>query len=104
MYSQPNMVKIVIKRGGKKVPFSKGKFQKSVRDACKDAHLPAKRIKTVVGKVSRAVLKSVAKRTSVAAAVLRKKALSQLDKVEPAAAKAWRAYDRRRRARRKKRT
>lgn len=97
------MVTIVIKRGGKKAVFSKAKFSKSIFGACKDAHLPAKRTKVVVGKVSRAVLKSVAKRKSVAAALLRKKALNQLDKVEPAAAKAWRAYDRRRHARRKKR-
>ncbi|MFH1162210.1 MAG: ATP cone domain-containing protein [Candidatus Jorgensenbacteria bacterium] len=96
------MVKWVVKRGGKKVPFSAAKFKHSIRAACKDAHIPAKRIKTVVGKVSRPILKFAAKRKTVATATLRKKALSALAKVEPKAAKAWRKHDERRRARRRK--
>ncbi len=96
------MVKEVIKRGGKHVPFRPTKLAHSIRAAAKDAHLPAARAKKVVSKVSRAVMKSVAKRKSVTASVLRKKVLSQLDKIEPAVAKAWRKHDNRRRARRRK--
>lgn len=96
------MVKYVIKRGGKKVPFRPAKLKRSIKIAAKDAHLPATRVKRIVGKVSRAVMKSVAKRKTVATFVLRKKVLSQLDKFEPLAAKAWRKYEKRRRARRKR--
>lgn len=95
------MVKQVIKRGGKKEAFRPEKLKRSIRDAGKDAHLSAARIKRVVGKVSHAVLKSVAKRKTVTAVILKKKVLSQLDKIEPAAAKAWRKFDRQRRARRR---
>lgn len=97
------MAKWVIKRGGKKEPFSAAKFERAVKAAAKEAHLPAKRVKTVVGKVSRVVLKFAAKRKTVATATLRKKALAALDKIEPKAAKAWRRHDTRRRARRRKR-
>lgn len=96
------MVKQVIKRGGKREAFRPAKLAGSIRAAAKDARLPAACAKKVVSKVSRAVLKSIAKRKSVTAAVLRKKVLSQLDRVDPAVAKAWRKYDRRRRARRKR--
>lgn len=95
------MVKQFIKRGGKKETFRPEKLKRSIRSAAKDAHLSVARTKKIVGKVSHAVLKSIAKRKTVTAATLRKKVLSQLDKIEPAAAKAWRKYDRRRRARRR---
>jgi transcriptional regulator NrdR family protein len=94
------MAKEVIKRGGKKEAFKAEKIKRSIRAACRDARLPVKRIKTVVNKVSRPVLKFCRTRKTVATATLKKKILSQLAKVEPAAAKAWRKYDQRRRARR----
>jgi len=97
------MVKQVIKRGGKKETFRPAKLVKSIKEACKDIHLPATRAKTVVGKVSRAVLKAIAKRKTVSIAILRKKVLANLDKVEPAVAKAFRKYEARRRARRARR-
>jgi len=96
------MAKYVIKRGGKKETFRAEKLKRSIRLAARDAHLPAKRAKTVVGKVSRVVLRFAAKRKVVSAAVLRKKVLDQLDKVEPTMARAWRKYDSRRRARRRR--
>lgn len=96
------MVKEVIKRGGKHVPFRPAKITHAIRAAAKEAHLPAMQTKRVVGKVSRAVLKSVAKRKAVTTSVLRKKILSQLEKVEPVVARAWRKHDARRRARRRK--
>lgn len=97
------MAKWVIKRGGKKAPFSAAKFKSSIRKACKDARVPGKRIKTVVNKVARPVLKFAAKRATVKTVVLRKKALAGLAKFEPKAAKAWRKYAARRRARRRRR-
>lgn len=97
------MVKEVIKRGGKKEAFRPEKIRRSIRAAVKDAHLSASRAKIVVGKVYRSALKSFASRKTIKTSVLRSKVLSQLAKVEPAAAKAWRKYDQRRRARRARR-
>lgn len=97
------MAKWVIKRGGKKVPFRASKITGAIRNACKDAKVPAKRTKTVVNKVSRLVLKFAAKRKVVVrTSDLQKVALKHLSKFEPKAAKAWRKYDAMRRGRRAK--
>ena len=96
------MAKHVIKRGGKKETFRPEKIKRSIRGAAKDAHLSPARAKRAVGKVSRAVLKFAAKRKAVRSAVLKQKILWHLARVEPAAAKAWRKYDRRRSARRRR--
>jgi transcriptional regulator NrdR family protein len=93
----------VIKKGGKKEVFQPEKLKRAIRGAAKDARLPAKKIKTVVSKVCRPLLKFVSKKKTVKAAVLRKKVLDQLDKIEPIAAKAWRRYEQRRQARKRKR-
>lgn len=95
------MAKWVIKRGGRKQPFRASKIRNAIRDACRDAKVPAKRTKTVVNKVSRPVLKfAAARKMTVRTSDLRKVALRHLDKVEPKAAKAWRKHDAMRRARR----
>ncbi|KKU91324.1 MAG: hypothetical protein UY23_C0002G0063 [Candidatus Jorgensenbacteria bacterium GW2011_GWA1_48_11] len=95
------MAKWVIKRGGKRAPFQAAKVKGAIKSACKDVHLPAKRMKTVVNVVSRAVLRFAAKRkVAVRTSDLRKISLSQLGKMEPKAAKAWRKYDVQRKARR----
>ena len=97
------MAKEVIKKGGKREPFKAEKIKAAIKAACKDGRVPAKRVKTVVNKVSRSVLKFCSKRKAVATATLKKKVLSQLAKVEPAAARAWRRYEKRRRAGRARR-
>jgi len=96
------MAKYFIRRGGKKEAFRPEKIKRSIRNAARDAHLSAKAVKTLVSKASRPVLKFAAKRKVVKAAVVRKKVLSQLDKLAPAVAKSWRGYERRRRARRRR--
>jgi transcriptional regulator NrdR family protein len=96
------MAKEVIGRGGKHQPFRAEKIKKSIRLACKDAHIPGARIKRVVSKVSRPVLKFAAKRKTVKTSVIRTKVLTGLRKAEPAAAKAWMKYEKRRHARRKR--
>ena len=95
------MAKEVIKKGGKREPFRAEKLKKSIRVACKDAHLAAARAKKAVLKVSRPVLRFAAKRKAVRTAVLRKKVLAELRKVEPTAVKAWLRYEKGRRARRR---
>lgn len=94
------MAKQVIKRGGKHEAFKADKLKKSIRGACKDAHISAVRAKRIVSKVSGPVLRFFAKRKAIKAADLRKKVLDGLRKAEPAAAKAWLRYERRRQARR----
>lgn len=98
------MAKWVIKRGGKKEPFRASKIAGAIRGACKDAHIPAKRTKTVVNMVSRAVLKFArARKMAVRTSDLRKVSLRHLGRMEPKAAAAWRRYDASRRARAKRR-
>ncbi|MGC9603506.1 MAG: ATP cone domain-containing protein [Minisyncoccia bacterium] len=96
------MAKEVIRRGGKHKPFRAEKIKHSIRLACKDAHIPRARIKQVVSKVSRPVLKFCAKRKTVKTSVIRTKVLAGLRKAEPAAAKTWLKYEKRRRARRRR--
>lgn len=96
------MAKVVIKRGGKREPFRAEKLKGSIRAACKDARIPAARAKRTIAKVSGPVLKFAAKRKAIGTAVLRKKVLAGLKKVEPKAAKAWLRHDKRRQARRRK--
>ncbi|MGC9599117.1 MAG: ATP cone domain-containing protein [Minisyncoccia bacterium] len=96
------MAKQVIKKGGKREPFRAEKLKKSVRMACKDAHVGAVCAKRVVTKVAGPVLRFAAKRKTVKVATLRKKVLAGLRKVEPKAAKAWLRYERRHRARRRR--
>jgi transcriptional regulator NrdR family protein len=94
------MAKEVIKRNGKREPFKAEKVRAAIRGACEDIHLPAKRIKEVVAKVSAPVLKFAKSRKTVRTSVLRAKSLAGLRKVEPKAAAAWLRYEKRRRARR----
>ena len=97
------MATVFIRRGGKEEKFRPEKVKRSIRLAAKDSHIMAKRAHKVVTEVSRAVLALARKRKTMKAAVLRKHILAKLDRVEPAVAKAWRVYERRRRARRAKR-
>ena len=96
------MAKQIIKKGGKKEVFRAEKLKKSIRAACKDAHISPVRTKKAITKVAGPVLRFAAKRKTVRAATLRKKVLAGLRKAEPLAAKAWLRYKRRRHARRRR--
>lgn len=96
------MAKEVIGRGGKRKPFRAEKIKSSIRLACKDARVPGARIKQIISKVSRPVLKFCAKRKTVKTSIIRTKVLAELRKAEPAAAKAWVKYEKRRRARQRR--
>ncbi len=96
------MAKQVIKKGGKREPFRAEKLKKSVRMACKDAHVGAVRARKVVTKVAGPVLRFAAKRKTVKVATLRKKVIAGLRKIEPTVAKAWLRYERRRRVHRRR--
>ncbi len=96
------MAKQVIKRGGRCEPFRAEKLKKSIRGACRDVHMSSVRMKKVVTKVAGPVLRFAAKLKVVKVAVLRKKVLAGLRKAEPAVAKAWLRYEKRRLARRRR--
>jgi len=94
------MAKEVIKKGGKREKFKPEKLKRSIRRACKDAKISAVKAKKIVSKVAAPVLRFARKRKAIKNAVLRTKVLAGLRKAEPAAAKAWLKYEKRRRARR----
>jgi len=96
------MAKEVIKRGGKREKFRAEKIKKSIRMACREARVSQVLAKKIVSKVSAPVLRFARKRKAVGTAVLRKKTLAGLKRVNSAAARAWLKYDRRRRARRRR--
>ncbi len=97
------MAKEVIKHGGKRVPFKPEKLKRSIRLACKDAHVPTARVKGIVSKVAGPILRFAKKRKAVRGSVLRTKVLAGLKKAEPKAAVAWMRYEKRRRARKSRR-
>ncbi len=97
------MAKEIIKRGGVRAPFKPEKIKHSIQKACKDIHVPAARTKKIVSKVSASVLRFArTRKTAIKTSVIRQKILLGLKKEEPMVAKAWLKYDKRRRARRKK--
>jgi len=86
------MAKQVIKRDGTKEPFDSGKIQRAIEASARDAGLSAERISEVVNQVSGTVLQFAGSKEEVATTELTDKILGELDKIEPAAAEAWRKY------------
>jgi len=87
------MAQQVIKRDGTKEPFDAEKVKKAIELAAGEAGLAPERTGEVVKQVSDAVLEFAAEKEEVATSELREKALSELEKVEPSVAEAWRKYD-----------
>lgn len=90
------MANCVIKRGGKCEPFRAEKLKKSISAVCKGIHIPAVRAKKIITEVSGPVLRFAAKCKTIRTSTLRMKILAGLRKIEPAAAKAWLQYKKRR--------
>ena len=87
------MPKQVIKRDGTKEPFNSKKIRKAIKTAAEEAGLMPERIGLVTNQVSNTVLQSVKNKEEVATSELKEKILGELDRIEPAAAAAWRKYD-----------
>ena len=82
----------VIKKDGTKAPFDEEKIKQAVEGAAKDAGLTELQVSETVSLVSDVVLELADSKEEIATSELRDKILSELDKVQPAAAAAWRKY------------
>ncbi len=87
------MANQVVKKDGSKEPFDAEKVKKAIALAAGDAGLPAERASSVVSQVASVVLEFAASKEEISAIQLKEKILGELDKIEPAAAAAWRKYD-----------
>ena len=87
------MATTVIKKDGSKQPFDEGKLRKAIEMAAQDAQLSPERAVEVVDVVMPAVLEIAGAKEEIATSELRDAALAELDKVEPAAAEAWRKHN-----------
>lgn len=88
------MAQTVIKRDGSKEPFDSGKINRGIMAAAKEGGLPEEQARKVADQVSATVLQAVANRQEVTTAELKARVLKELDRIAPAAAEAWRSYER----------
>ncbi len=83
----------VIKKNGTKEPFDPEKIKKSIAGAARQADIPEERKSEVAEQVASSVIPMIENREEIAASEIREIILSELDRVEPAVASAWRKYE-----------
>jgi len=83
----------VIKKDGTKEPFNPEKIKKSIAGAAQQADIPEERKDEVVYQVAGTVIPMLEGREEIDTSDIKKAILSELDKVEPAVASAWRKYE-----------
>ena len=83
----------VIKKDESKQPFDEGKLKRSIKLAVQDAALSLERTDEVVNQVLPVALTAANSKEEIATSELKETILTELDKVEPSAAEAWRKYD-----------
>ena len=90
------MDKFVIKRGGAKEPFDVEKLRGSIRVNAQEAVLDAagERINDLVDRISSVVIRGLESKKEIGSVEIKEKILSELDIIDPAVAKAWKRYDR----------
>lgn len=88
----------VVKKSGKKQKFSKAKLMKSIQDAAKEAGLsPAKR-KVLAKEVVDSFVEAAKKKKVMKAVEIRRSVLGRLDRRAKSVSKAWRRYDKKKKA------
>lgn len=87
------MANQVIKQDGTKEPFDAEKITKAIASAAAEGGLSEERANEVIRQVSAVALELAATKEEIATSELKEKILSELDRVEPAVAAAWRKYD-----------
>ena len=87
------MANQVIKKDGTKEPFDAGKIRRAIEGAARDAELTEDQVSATAGQVFDAVMALAGGKEEIATAELKEKILSELDKVQPAVAEAWRKYN-----------
>jgi transcriptional repressor NrdR len=83
----------VTKRNGSKEPFDPEKIKKSIAGAAQQADIPEERKDEVVNEVAGTVIPIFEGREEIDSSDIKKSILSELDRVEPAVASAWRKYE-----------
>ncbi len=83
----------VIKKNGTKEPFDPEKIRKSIAGAVQRTDIPEERKNEVVEQVAAAVIPTLEGREEIETSEIRENILSQLDRVEPGVANAWREYE-----------
>ena len=83
----------VIKKDQRREAFDAEKFRRSIESAAKEAGLAEEKVREVTDKVANPIIEMAEKETEIESRVLRERALSELDNVEPSVSQAWRNYD-----------
>jgi transcriptional regulator NrdR family protein len=83
----------VIKKDGRREPFSGDKLRGAIKAAAEEAQIPAARIKQVIGDAAREPLAMAKGKDPVETKTIRDKVLARLDIIEPSVSEAWRMYD-----------
>jgi transcriptional repressor NrdR len=82
-----------IKKNGTKEPFDPEKIRKSIAGAAQRTDIPEERKNEVVEQVTAAVVPTLEGREEIQTSEIRETILSELDRVEPGVANAWREYE-----------
>jgi len=83
----------VVKKDGTKEPFDPEKIKKSITGAAQQADIPEERKEEVVYQIAGTVIPLLEGKEEIDTVDIKEAILSELDKVEPAVASAWRKYE-----------
>ena len=83
----------VVKKSGTKESFDPEKIKKSIAGAAQQADIPEERKEEVVYQVVGTVIPLLEGKEEIDTIDIKQVILSELDKVEPAVASAWRKYE-----------
>ena len=78
----------VIKRDKRREAFDADKLRRSIESAAKEAGLEEKRVREITNKIANPIIEMAQKETEVESRVLRERALTELDNVEPSVSQA----------------
>lgn len=87
------MAKEVIKKDGSRETFDSDKIKNAIAAAAMRADLTEERQNEVVEEAAAAVIQLADSKEEITTSELREKTLSELERLEPAVAEAWRGYD-----------
>lgn len=83
----------VIKKSGTKEPFNPDKIRRSIAGAAQQADIPEERKEEVVFQVAGTVIPMLEVKDEIDTKDIKQVILSELDRIEPAVASAWRKYE-----------
>jgi len=87
------MANEIIKKGGVKEMFEPDKIRRSITKAIERVNMPEERKEQIVEEVSGIVISNLKERGDVESSEIRESILSELDRVAPIVANAWREYE-----------